>query len=251
MFTEGTIIPAAQKVLGIQSNAMRLSILDTLTSADMVPFRQLRQGVQERLGGTIVSGSTLSHLTAELQDEDLVERTYRGALQLQPLGEIAMSAFREYRSTLLPQVVAERIAFVSNWYGPELAKQLQERLSTTPEVYRPEPILLRLMKIQSHPTRLGVLVLLSESSGQTLSFRELSAKTDEIANNQSGLAGSTLSNINTLLIQESLLTRQGDRLTLTPLGLGSVQAYFAYQEKLKQPLIDSLQQKIFEDFGLK
>ncbi len=242
------ISKAVQDLMRIQSNPERLSILLSLFPAEALRFPQLCEKVGD-LRNTRTPGSTISHLSLELINKDLV---VKNALEyrLSPLGRESVEAYQEYTGKVIPTLVEAVMEVASGQLGVEgWEEELKSKLMT-PTSYRPAPALLRVMEVQSHPHKMRILTVLSDKNNHSLSVSELGTIFKE-PDDERGFPRSTASNYVTELERALVVKRIAKgSILLTPVGEVSLRAFLTYQDRIRQPMFEAAQQRLVREFGI-
>lgn len=237
------ILPMVLSIMKLQSHPIRSTLLIALREQqEGMSSRQLRRALKKPRGGKDVSGSTMLHITLELEKECLVARKDWKLYVLTQLGSAAVEAFNKYQSNLVEPLHAARIERITRERGAEAAKVFAVELSKVSVEESPWaiPAVLRILGVQSNPLQLAVLRSLNRNRDEAIPYRELrqmvSGFPDVIK-----VPASTLSHALSKMEKEDLVRRQlHGALTLTSLGLKSMEALVNYISLSEKPGIGTL-----------
>lgn len=236
-------VPGVLNILGLQSDIVRHQIIQTISSAEAgVPFKDLMTLLRDRVTPSI-SDSSVSHFATGLENEDLIKREAKGTSTLfvkTELGVAADGALREYQGILIPALqtgLEEKLLQRLDQAGvAEVLRRTQRDAGL-----RSEEAVLEIASIQSNRKRLVLLCSLA-ADDSPIQFKDLKGKIEEFGG---GMAQSTLSNLITGLVGKQLIRRAGEpTYSLTNLGMTSVRAFDAYQERVYPVLVDSIARRL-------
>lgn len=245
------ISKGVQDVMKTQSETGRLSMMLSLYEAGALGFRELLSNTESRLGASMPV-STFSHSLKELTAKGLVAHERKQDSQLSPFGKEAVEAFWEYRQTVLPVLITARVQEADNQMGIKglEGKFKIELMEIDPKSYHPEPALLEVMSNQSGLYKMRILASLSAVEGHNRSFTDLLEAAKEL-NKGRKAPNSTISNDVTDLERGLLVKRVSRKLVaLTSLGEVSVEAFSAYQDRLRSSWSKVVEQRLVRDFGI-
>ena len=240
------------RIMRLQCEPVRLAILLALREGAK-SSDEVRRITEQTLSPQKVPNSTFLHHSLELIKEDLSCKKSEDSYELTPLGTTSLDALQKYQDSVLESLLVARQIRAESELGPEAAEivaQAVNQFRSAGPVFKPIPAALRIMRIQSDPARLAVLLSLSSDAAHPMGLQEL-LHSVQLNLERDKIPGSTLSNILFQLERDDLITR-GPRASvrLTTFGEDSVRAFNVYKESIEHALRTSLAQRIAEDLGI-
>lgn len=251
------VFPGVLRIMKLQSRQEPMYLLLGFKNRGAATSSDLLLAVERGINTPPSLSTTKYNLTA-LEQEGLILRQTRGLFELTVLGRDSVTAFGTFHQRVFNPLVdfwKERTTQRLGNAGSELVEELSRLqrsaesspVDITSDEFHITPGVLHIMHALSDATRLNILFSLV--GDEAVPFRKLQRTME-----QSIMAGSTLSNLNTELARIGLVTRdiQGRTasIQLTSLGKVTLDAFSDYHSQLGKSILEDWKRHLSKDFGI-